>query len=258
MQHPSQGDLRRSSLFQLRILLQKVNNGLVPGDIGPTELRHPIPNVVVSLKLCFRGDLSRQQTAGNGGKGDETNAMFHAVGNHSGLHVPLHHGVDILNGGQRRDPLRPVDHVHVHLGQPPAANQAILDQQAHGLRHFLHGDAAVGAVEVVGVHHICLEPVQGAVQVPANRVVHRTGAANLGTVQEQLGRQDNVLPHVSQGFSHNALVVSGAGQVGAVDLRCVEKRTAMPAGVLDRLNAVFLWGNLTIPMGKGHTSHAYR
>lgn len=91
-----------------------------------------------------------------------------------------------------------------------------------------------------------------------NRIVHRTGAANLGTVQEQLGRQDNVLPHVSQSFSDNALVVSGAGQVRAVDLRRIKKRTAMPVGILNRLNTVCLRGNLAVTVGKGHAAHANR
>jgi hypothetical protein len=66
MQHPGQGNLRRRGVFQARIRVQKVNNGLISGNVGAAELGYPIPNIVVSLELCLCGNLPGQQAAGDG------------------------------------------------------------------------------------------------------------------------------------------------------------------------------------------------
>ena len=90
----------------------------------------------------------------------------------------------------------------------------------------------------------------------ADSIIDEAVPADLRPVQEQLRSQNHVLPHIPQGFSYDALVVSRAGQVRTVDLRRVEKGTAVPVGVLDGLNAVCLRGNLAVAVGKCHTAHA--
>ena len=73
---------------------------------------------------------------------------------------------------------------------------------------------------------------------------------------KQLGRNHHIIPHAAQRLSDDALVVTDAGQSGAVNLRRVEQGAAVALGVADGLDTVFLGGDLSVAVGERHAAHA--
>ena len=78
---------------------------------------------------------------------------------------------------------------------------------------------------------------------PTGNVVPGLGLSRAAAIRE-VTRDDQVLTNILQGLADDQLVVTDAGQAGAVDLRRIEEGAAVLAAVADGFDALLLGRNL--------------
>ena len=188
----SEGNLGAGRLLEPGKPGNGIHYGLVALDVLPGELRDPVPDVVLFLELRRGRDPAGKEAAGHGGEGDNGDAVPEAEGEDILLAAAFEHVVEVLDCGERVDRMGPGHGFAGNGGEPPAADEALFGKPAHLEGHVLDRYVGVHAVEVVDVHPVRPQALQGIGEMPAQGRAKRAVPFWLAACHEELGGEDDV------------------------------------------------------------------